>query len=66
MPLAWSFLASNIKRLEAKFIHGYQIEANVFFVFLTMKNGRKSQSLMKRKRNGGHFGMMKTTSLNCF
>jgi hypothetical protein len=39
MLLVRPILASNIKRLEAEFAHGYQIGANVFYVSLTIKKG---------------------------
>ena len=41
MPLVRAILDSNIKRLEAKFTHGYQIGANVFNVFSTNEKGEE-------------------------
>jgi hypothetical protein len=39
MPLVRSTLASNIKRLEAEFTHGYRVGVNVFYVSLTIEKG---------------------------
>jgi hypothetical protein len=41
MPLVRPTLVLDIKRLEAKFTHGYRIGANVFYVSLTNEKGEE-------------------------
>jgi hypothetical protein len=41
MPLVQPTLASDIKRLEAEFVHGYWAGASVFYVFICNERGQE-------------------------
>src|SRR5450759_494978 len=41
MPLVWPTLASDIKRLEAEFSHGYRAGASVFYVSICNDRGEE-------------------------
>jgi hypothetical protein len=53
IPLVCPTLASNIKRLKAKFTNGYKIEANVFYVFLTYEKRKKKIVIDDEKEKWG-------------
>lgn len=66
IPLICTTLASDIKKLEAKFINGYKIEANVFYVFLTYEKREEKIVIDDEREMGGNFRMRKMRSLKEF
>ena len=65
MPLVQPTLASNIKRLEAEFAHGYCAGASVFYVSMCNERGEERSVFRTTCWAGTSIGEMRIVYLSC-